>query len=49
MSSLNLALQNVSLAQTEMPDRFEKLVKNKNTMADVREAITAVPELNDAL
>ena len=28
---------------------FEKLVKNKNTMADVREAITAVPELKDAL
>ena len=49
MSTLNLALQNVSLARTKMSDRFEKLVKNKNTMAVVREAINAVPELHYAL
>ena len=49
MSTLNLALENVSLARTKMPNRFELLGRNKNTMADVREAITAVPELKDAL
>ena len=35
MSTLNLALQNVSLARTAMPDRFEQLVKNKNSLTAV--------------
>lgn len=49
MSTLNLALQNVSLARTSMPDRFEELVKNKHTLTEIRECITKYPQLNDAL
>ena len=49
MSTLNLALQNVSLARTAMADRFERLVKNKNSLADVREAIKMNTDLGPAL
>ena len=49
MSTLNLALQNLSLARTNMPDRFEQLVKSKGTLSEIREAIKAYPELGDAL
>lgn len=49
MSTLNLALQNVSLARTSMPHRFEQLVKSKGNLSEIREAIKAYPELEDAL
>ena len=49
MSTLNLALQNVSLAHTSMAHQYEELVKNKNTLTDLREAITECPELHDCL
>lgn len=49
MSTLNLALQNVSLACTQILDRFESLVRNKNILSDIREAIKAVPDLRDSL
>ena len=39
MSTLNLALQNVSLARAEMQPEFEAKVKNKNTLQEVRDAI----------
>ena len=39
MYTLNLALQDVSLARIAMADHFERLVKNKNSLAAVREAI----------
>ena len=49
MSTLNLALQHVSLAHTKMPDCFEQLVKGKSTLSEFRGAIKAYPELGDAL
>ena len=49
MSTLNLALQNVSLARASMPHRFEQQLKNKNTLCDVRQAIKDIPDLGDAL
>ena len=49
MSTLNLALQNVYLARTSMPDRFEQLVKNKHSLPEIRECITKYPELSDVL
>ena len=49
MSTLNLALQNVSLSRSSMPAEFEALVSNKNTLADVRKEIKKKPELGDAL
>lgn len=39
MSTLNLALQNVSLARQSMGDHAESMVKNKNTLAELREVI----------
>ena len=39
MSTLNLALQNVSLARKSMGDYAESLVKNKNTLSELREVI----------
>ena len=49
MSTLNLALQNVSLARTAMADHFERLVKNKNSLAEVRETIKMNTDLGPAL
>ena len=49
MSTLNLALQHVSLARTKMPDCFEQRVKGKSTLSEFRGAIKAYPELGGAL
>lgn len=49
MSTLNFALQNVSLARSKMPASFEALVHSKNTLEDVRKSIAATPELGEAL
>ena len=49
MSTLNLALQNVSLSRLSMPSEFEALICNKNTLGDVRKEIKKKPELSDAL
>ena len=49
MSTLNLALQSVSLACTAMADHFERLIKNKNSLAEVREAVRVNPDLGPAL
>ena len=49
MSTLNLALQHVSLARTKMSDCFEQLVKGRSTLSEFRGAIKAYPELGDAL
>ena len=49
MSTLNLALQNISLARTSMPNHLEQLVKSKGTLSEIQGAIKAYPELSDAL
>ena len=49
MSTLNLALQNASLARTSLSHQFEAVVKNKNTLAEIRESIKTHPELRGAL
>ena len=49
MSTLNLALQNVSLMREEMDDAFEKAVKNKNNIAEIRSANKGKPELEEAV
>lgn len=38
-----------SLAQTCMSEQFKQLVKGKNTLTDIRQAIKAHPELQGAL
>ena len=49
MSTLNLALQNVSLARSSMTHSLEQLVKNKTTPSEVREAIGKNSDLASAL
>lgn len=49
MSTLNLALQNVSLARASMPHRFEQLLKNKNTLCEVWQVIQDMPDFSEAL
>ena len=49
MYTLNFALQNVSLAHSKMPEMFEALIHNKNTLQDVRTAIEQRPELSEAI
>ena len=49
MSTLNFALQNVSLARSKMTDEYESLVRNLNTLNDVRGAIKKRPALGEAL
>ena len=49
MATLNFALQNVSLARSSMPPEFESLVRNKNTLSDIRTEIDKSPELGEAL
>ena len=49
MSTLNLALQDVSLARSKMTDGFERLISSLNTLTDVRRAIDKRPELGEAL
>ena len=39
MSTLNLALQNVSLERSAMASEYERAVKNKNTLTDLRKVI----------
>ena len=46
MSTLNLALQNVSLARSEMQPEFEAQV---NTLQEVQDAIKKAPTLNENL
>ena len=49
MSTLNLALQNVSLARSKMVDELEQLMSSLNTLTDVRRAIDKRPELGEGL
>lgn len=49
MATLNFALQNVSLARSSMPPEFESLIRNKNTLSDIRTEIDKSPELGEAL
>ena len=48
MSTLNLAIQNVSLARKSMGDHAESLVKNKNTLRELREVIKNNSEMGSA-
>jgi len=49
MSTLNLALQNVSLARTHMPENMEQLVKSCKSMSDIRAVLKKHPDLHGAL
>ena len=49
MSTLNLALMNVSLSRLALPDGYESLVGSKKTLAEVRELITLKPEIKPLL
>ena len=42
MSTLNLALQNVSLARSKMTDEFERLISSLNTLTGVRSAVDSL-------
>jgi hypothetical protein len=48
MSILNLALQHVSLQREEMPEKFEKMIKGKASLAAVRNQADLHPELKNA-
>ena len=48
MSTLNIALQNTALARKEMGE-FEKFVRGKNTLGEVRQAIAQHPGLHKAI
>ena len=49
MSTLNLALQNVSLARSRMDEEAESIVKGKKTMAEVKKAVERNPSLRKQL
>lgn len=49
MSTLNLALQNVSLEQTRMVPEYERVVAHKKKLSDIRQVIQQYPELHGAL
>ena len=49
MSTLNLALMNVSLGRSALSEEYEKLLKSKSTMAEVRELISAKPVIRGQL
>lgn len=49
MSTLNLALQNVSLMRDSMGDPQERAIKYKNTIGAIRSAVDDYPELEPAL
>ena len=49
MSTLNLALQNVSLARAAMDPEFEGMIRNKCTLTELRAAIDKSPPLAVAL
>ena len=46
MSTLNLALMNVSLARKKLPQDQERLIHNKKTLTEVREVTAHFPEVN---
>ena len=45
MSTLNLALQNVSLAQEAMDPELELKIKNKTSLTELRKAIKESPHI----
>lgn len=45
MSTLNLALMNVSLCRTQLPDGHEEAVHSKTTLTDLRKLISEKPPL----
>ncbi len=45
MSTLNLALQNVSLAWEEMDSELEARIRHKTTLAQLRETLEKAPLL----
>ena len=49
MSTLNLALQNVSLMRHKMDDDMERAIKHKNNISAIREAIEEVTGLGEAV
>ena len=49
MSTLNLVLQNVSLERAAMTHEYEKLVKNKNILTNLRQVISKNPCLEAAV
>ena len=49
MSTLNLALQNVSLQRSAMIPEYERAVKNKNTLSDLRKMINSDSDLRGAI
>ena len=49
MSTLNLALMNVSLARKELPQDHEPLLRNKKNLTDVRQVISGNPVVGESL
>ena len=49
MSTLNLALQNVSLMREKMSDPLERTIKYKNNISAIRSVVQDTPELEPAL
>lgn len=49
MSTLNLALQNVSLAQAAMDQELVEIIWNKSTLIDLRATIDKYPTLAVAM
>ena len=45
MSTLNFALQNVSLSRSKMSEQLEDMIKNKNTLQELRALIESNPEV----
>lgn len=48
MSLLNLALQHCALDRNEMPEKFEKIFRNKSSLNAIRNTATIRPGLRDA-
>ncbi|KAK3084947.1 hypothetical protein FSP39_021903 [Pinctada imbricata] len=48
MSILNFALQHCALARDEMPEQYEKMIKNKSTLNAIRNAAECNPGLKTA-
>ena len=49
MSTLNLALRNVSTSRKEMSANSEQLIRNKSTMKDIRDVISHNESLREDL
>lgn len=49
MSTLNLALQNVSLMREKMDDEMERAIKHKNNISAIRDAFDETPGLSEAV